>query len=90
MGAIPWIFLALGTDGAAAPLLLALGALAVVGGAFVALVGVGATRRESALEQVAAQRRLDARVSATAALAEPACAQACQTCATTCVLSERS
>jgi hypothetical protein len=90
IGVLPWIAAVAGGDAGAWPLRL-LGAVAFVGGMFVALVGLGLRRAAVALGDRRAEAALDAAVMAI--VEADACASggtaehACATCDASCALA---
>lgn len=97
LGVTPWLVFISGGADAHSPALLVLAGGAVVGGIFVALMGLGLVRRLDALERAADERRLDAAVltataaaaAATADSSDPAaadCGESCSTCTASCAL----
>jgi hypothetical protein len=91
-GAIPWLVHLSGAASGDDAMLLVLATVAIVGGAFVALMGVGLVRQVDALRRAGDERRLDEAVLAAAAAAEaaPDCATPCRTCTASCVLGYSS
>lgn len=96
LGVTPWLLFLVGAADAGDPALLVLAGVAIVGGIFVALVGLGLVRRLDALELAADERRVDAAVlGATAAATTPPgqptaaaddCGKSCATCTASCAL----
>lgn len=95
LGTVPWIVFVVGGD-TSDPTLLVLATVAIVGGIFVALVGLGFLRRLDALERAADERRLDAALLAgTVAPAAGGqsnatvgdCGESCATCTASCALN---
>ena len=90
VGVLPWIAAAAGSDAGTWALRL-LGAVAVLGGIFIALVGVGLRRAAVALQERRAEAALDAAMMAIVEHDE--CARggtaehACATCDASCALA---
>lgn len=89
LGMLPWVAVAVGADGADDWPLLVLAGVAVLGGAFIALVGAGMLRQARARQRQLAEQALDDAALQTAEAADPdTCGADCATCTTSCALQE--